>query len=60
MGHLWVKWMGNFMAYMGGAFMAQMDGAVSYPFLGEMLKKKYWSSGEYPFRSSYDHRFRSL
>ena len=31
--------------------MAQMDGAVSYCFW-EICSKKYWSSGEYPFRSS--------
>ena len=48
------------MAEMGGAFMAPMDGVVSYCFLGDMLKKKYWSSGEYPFRSSHDHGFWSL
>ena len=35
------------MAQMDGAFMAQMDGAVSYCFW-EICSKKYWSSGEYP------------
>ena len=43
-----------------GTFMAQMDGAVSYCFLGDMLKKIYWSSGEYPFQSLHDRGFRSL
>ena len=26
----------------------------------EICSKNCWSSGEYPFRSSHDHRFRSL
>ena len=43
--------------------MAQMDGAVSYCFwdmLKKKIDKKYWSSREYPFRSSHHHGFRSL
>ena len=42
-----------------GAFVAQMGGGsyetVSYCFLGDMLIKEHWSSGEYPFLSSHEH-----
>ena len=70
-GHLWLKWVGNlWLKWVGhlwlkwvrhswqidGAFMAQMGQLL---FLGDMLKN-CWSSGEYSFRSSHDHGFRSL
>ena len=33
---------------------------VSCCFVWKYAQKNCWSSGEYPFRSSHDHRFRSL
>ena len=54
MGHLWLIMGGAFMAYNGRGIFDKVTASF-----GNMLKKR-WSSGEYPFRLSHDHRFHSL
>ena len=46
-GHLWPKWVGHLWQ-------------SKLLFHLEMCSENCWSSGEYPFRSLHDHRFRSL
>ena len=56
--------MGGHLDVNGWAFTAQMGGAIMAKWVNVFWevcsKKKHWSSGEYPFWSSYDHGFRSL
>jgi len=47
MSHLWLNGVGSYEK-------------VSCCFFWKYAKKKCWSSEEYPFRSSHDHRFWSL
>ena len=71
MGHLWVGHLSlngqGIYHLMGGALWFNgwdtygLNGWGSYDKVSCcFIWEKCWSSGEYPFRSSHDHRFRSL
>ena len=75
MGHLWLKWMGHFYGLNGWGIYGLNGWGIYDKWVGHLWLKwigwlvtvfgryaqnEYWSSGEYPFRSSHDHGFRSL
>ena len=58
-GILWLKWVGHlWLKWVGHLWLKWMGQLVTV--FGRYAQNEYWSSGEYPFRSSHDHGFQSI